>query len=236
MTTMHKALAACLLLYLCGLTDAHGARGPKDWEELHSKNLKSGCSAELVEQTLGACRNYGMSVEQADQLFEVVHVAQAEHLPVECICERIEEGLAKKVDFERLLEASSARLAYLREARALVAPILPEPAEGHGDGPKKLIVNLSMALESGLPEDMLKAVLLRNGHKRLGRMAHTVEVGESLYLAGLEIAQVQRMMTDCIDRGLSRHEMIRATELLKEGLAGGRDFESVYGSLWVSSR
>lgn len=236
MITMYKGLTVALLLCSGLFADQQGDQHPKDWQDLRGKNLAAGCPSELVDQTLGACRKHGMSVEQADRLMEAVFAAQAEHLPVECIFERIEEGLAKKADLEQIIAASNARLEHLREAQALIFAILSGTAEKHGDGQTRLLVNISMALESGLPEDMLKAVLLRNGHRRLGRMAHVVEVGESLYLAGLEPAQVQRIMTDCLDRNLNRHEMMRAAKVLQDGIASGSNFESVYAELWISGR
>lgn len=236
MTTMYKGIAVCLLLCIYGQAEEQNSPGPQNWQALRGKGLEAGGPCDLIDQTLNACRKYGLSVEQADQLLDTIYTAQTEHLPGESICTRIEEGLAKNVAIEQVLEASLVRLEHLREAQALVSSIVEGSAVEHGDGPKKLVVNVSMALESGLSADMLKAALVRNGHKRLGRMAHAVEVGESLYLAGLEPAQVQRIMTDFLDRNVSRHEMIRAAEVLREGIANGQDFESVYDSLWVSAR
>jgi len=182
---------------------------------------------------LAACRQRGLSSDESAGLFEPVYAAMEEVLPVECLYERIDEGLAKKADLERIDAAVRHRLECLRQARRLLSEVQTgRPGGGPLMGPPHLLPNLGMALESGVSPELLKSVFLRPGRLRYGRLAHVVEAAEALHLAGLEDDQVRRIMGDFLDRDMNRSEMIRVVGLLQQGLAQGRAFDPLYASIW----
>ncbi len=214
---------------------APGGHGPRNWSELKGKNACLGVTTEQVDQTMDVCRLRGLSVADADRLLAPVYAAKAENLPVGCIYEKIDEGLAKQVGITNILMAAEARLACMRQAKVMVS-MIPEVGEGHGAGPAMLLENTGMALESGLDPEVVTNVFQHNGHRKLGRLAHAMEVAETLHLEGFEDEDIRRVLIDFLDRNLNRHEMFRAVGVLKRGLAKGLDFETVYATLWISSR
>jgi hypothetical protein len=112
------------------------------------------------------------------------------------------------------------------------------PGHGQGEthgGDRRLVARTAMALESGLPEEVLQEVFGRHGGWRYGRMIHVMEAGETLQLAGLDPQDTKRIMMDCIDRDLNRMEIQRAVGCIVGEYRNGRDFESIYAGLWVSS-
>ncbi len=230
---MHSVLSVGMLL-ICGSVLAESDFS-MNWKELRAKNLELGVPAAQVDQTLETCRKRGLSARDADVLLCSAYIARAESLPFGCIYTRIEEGLAKQVEVSRVTSAAELRLNCLRQARELTTHLYGESTDGRGGGPAHLLEHAAMALESGLPSDVLQEVFLRNGRRRIGRLAHVVEAAETLQLAGLAPDQIQRVMIDFLDRDLTRNEVMRAIRVLRDGLAAGGSFENVYAALWVLS-
>jgi hypothetical protein len=90
-----------------------------------------------------------------------------------------------------------------------------------------------MALESGLPAEVLQNIFSRPGGLRYGRMAHVVEAGEVLHLAGLRPSDVQQVMNDCLDRNLDGAATLRVVDVILSGRREGKSFESIYAALWI---
>lgn len=219
-------------LLLCGLASAsHNASPSPNWKALREKNLGLGFSPERVDQTLGVCRKNGLTVSEADALLCPVYSAHDESLPTECVLIKIEEGLAKRVEAGRVAGAAEARLECLRKARQLIDGQHPR----RGEGPPRLLVHTCMALESGLPEEVLKEVFSHSGGRRPGRLVHVLEAGETLQLAGLDAQDTKHIMNDFIDRDLNRMEILRAVDYVLAERRKGRDFKDIHADLWVRS-
>ena len=92
-----------------------------------------------------------------------------------------------------------------------------------------------MAMESGLPPEVLQEMFSRPARFRYGRMIHIVDAGESLLLAGLAVRQVQQIMDECIDRDLTGTEVERVVNVFQDGVREGKDFETLHASLWIPS-
>jgi hypothetical protein len=233
MKTMYNVLMVGLLL-MCGRVLAGpDASDSAAWKALREKNSRPDVSATRVDQTLDSCRRRGLSAKDADELLAAVYTARAEHLPVGCIYDRIEEGLAKQVEVARVASAAKIRLECLRKAGVITASIYGDSPGGQGGGPAHLLEHVAMALESGLPDDVLTEMFRHNGRRRIGRLTHVVEAGETLQLAGLAPDQIKQVMIDFLDRNLNRSEVMRAVGVLTDGLSAGKSFENVYANLWV---
>lgn len=227
---MHRWLAiglACCSTVLAGHVDKPSG----DWKELRSKNLHMGLSEERVDRTIEACRANKLSVSQTEDLFCPVYTAHGEGLPTDCVFLKIEEGLAKGISFKEVHRAADKRLACLRQADELIMA-----ARKHRGGQHThLVMHSCMALESGLPADVLQNVLNRPGGFRYGRMIHVVEAGESLKLAGLTNDETLLLMNECLDRDLTGAEVFRVVDYIKTGLHKGHNFDALHQSLWVAA-
>jgi len=220
-------------LLVCGTAIGDpGKPASKEWKALCGKNIQLGLDESRVDQMLSQCRKNGLSAQEADALLRTAYSARDEALPVDCIFIKIEEGLAKHVDAAQVAEAAEARLDCLRKARQLIDG--QHPGRG-GEGPPHLLIYTCMALESGLPEEVLQEVFKRQGGRRYGRLVHVLEAGETLQLAGLDPKNTQQIMNDCIDRNLNRLEILRAVDYVLSEQRKGRDFKAIHADLWVRS-
>jgi len=212
-----------------------------NWKTLEGQKHQFGLSEERVGTMLEQCRKSGLSAAEADALLAPVLAARKEALPAEAVFCKIEEGLAKKVAVTRVLAAAELRLGYLRSAKQLLDAQKKNDEgrrEGHGEGRgggQRLVARTAMALESGLPEEVLLKVFSRHGGRRYGRVVYVLEAGETLQLAGLDPKHTQHIMIDCLDRNLNYMEIQRAVDYILSERKKGRDFKSIYPDLWVQS-
>jgi hypothetical protein len=202
---------------------------PADWKALCEQAVTLGIPADRVDQALGRCHRNGMSVADTEALFRPVCIASAESLSADYVFLKIEEGLAKQVDAARVTAAAESRLANLRQAKKLVSG----DGQQHGGGYQHLTMRTCMALESGLPAEVLQNILSRSGRVRYGRMVHVIDAGGTLYLAGLPPSNIQQIMNDCLDRDLSGPEILRVIDMVLQGHREGKSFESIYATLWI---
>lgn len=225
-------IGICALLCTTAWAGAEGRthNGCTGWKALHEKGLETGLSTNQVEHALRACQRRGLGTEEADALLCPVYDAQADGLPADCILSKVEEGLAKRVEAESVAAAAEARLQHLRTARKLIES---QPrGRRHMGGPPRLLSHTCLALESGLPEDVLQAVFEHNGGKRMGRLVHVIEAGESLQLAGFDPKDTRQIMFDCMERNLTPPQIHRIVEHVIVEHEKGHSFPELHGRLW----
>jgi len=226
---MHRAIALALLF--CGAVPADQVEhSSQNWKQLRGKNLEMGISGERVDRVVAECRKAGLTVAEAEELFCPVYAAHDEQLPTECLFLKIEEGLAKGVDWRDVHKATDRRLECLRQADGLVMAV----RSGRGGQHQHLVMHVCMAMESGLSADVFAKLFSRPGGFRYGRLIHVVEAGESLKLEGLTDSQVLHVMNDCLDRNLTGAEVFRMVDVFQEGFKQGKDYDTIHATLWVS--
>jgi hypothetical protein len=230
MTARVHSWFAAGVLFCSAVLAGHVNTPAESWPELRSKCLHLGLSAERVDRSIAACRAGGLTVKETEDLFCPVYLAHEEDLPSGCLFIKLEEGLAKGIAWQEVHLAAERRLQCLRKAAELLAEVRSVRGEQH----LHLIQHICLALESGLPEEVLAEVLQRPARFRYGRMIHVIEAGESLQLAGLRPEQTRQVMNDCIDRDLSCSEVMRVIDFFQNGLRNHQDFNALYANLWVS--
>ena len=169
------------------------------------------------------------SPEQAAAIQTCLEEAQQRGYPTELLQQRRDEGVAKRVDPALVVQAVQLRMRFLHEARRMVS------GAGYAmEAPpvRELQASVALALEAGLPEECLTAVMKKGGGQYAGRMQGAVEAGESLHLAGLDEATVRGLMEDCLDRNLRRSEMLRVTRYATQQHRGGSSGQEIRRSLW----
>lgn len=172
----------------------------------------------------------GFTPEQIDQTLACLADARRQGVPAAALTLRLEEGLAKNVEPARLLATLQTRARTMFQARALVQAANYDLVPG-GPG-DDLLVATGLALESGVPATDLSGVLQRGDGRFAMRMASIVEAGESLHLAGVDVATTRALMNDCLDRDLRRMEVLRAVRYTIQQHRGGMDGDDIRRSLW----
>jgi len=217
-------------LLLCGAPWTSPAESvPEDWKALRQKVIALGLTEDRVDHVLTQCHQNGMSVSDTETLFRPVYTAYEELLSADYVFLKIQEGLAKQVDATRVTAAAASRLDYLRQAKQLVS----SDGQQHSGGHQHLTMRTCMALESGLPSEVLQNILKRPGRFRYGRMVHVIDAGETLHLAGLPPSNIQQIMNDCLDRDLNGPEILRVIEMVVQGHREEKSFESINATLWI---
>lgn len=224
--TIHKIVL--LVLLMCAAVQSEPSQQGRSGRG-HGGRHGGGSGAERTGQVLSQCRGQGWSEADAERVMAPVYTAQDESLPPENILVKIEEGVAKKVAPPLIARAADVRLNYLRRADQLVGSV--DHIRGGWVG--RMTSSVALVLESGLPENVVREVLVRVEDGRPGRIVPVIDAGMALYLAGYSAEQTKTIMLDCIGRGLTPLEVERALEFLLSEQEKGRDFQSVYRELWV---
>ena len=189
-----------------------------DWSNVNRGRWR-GLSSSRVEEMLTQCRKSGLSAEEAERMLAPVRAADEEGLPVEWVYEKVREGLAKRVDADRIVSVAEARTERLRSARRILR-------ETGGVTPR-LIARAALLMESGLSEADLGEWIGRCGGGRPGRMIHVMDVGESVLLAGGDSSEAVRVMERCLAADLSGMQMRRLSERISSLRGEGRDSAAV---------
>lgn len=218
-----------ILLCLGAACLARGEDAPcNDGQMQLGRELAAGVPEKRVDEVRAGCRKLGFSEKDTKELINILQTARQESLPAECLLLRIEEGLSKRVPVAVLKSAVEKRLELLRRADALVMSVRGRRGGQH----QHLVSHICIAMESGLPEEVLSNVFSRNPQFRYGRMIHVVEAGEALQLEGLAPAEVQQVMNECLARNLTRPEVFRAADFITAQHRKGRAFAEIHQALW----
>ena len=173
-----------------------------------------------------------LSPEQTARVEACLTEARAQAAPVYLLQQRWEEGVAKNVDPEQVVQAVQHRWQLMQRSREMVVssgymPEAPPVVD--------LQASLTLALESGLEAETLTSLLAKGGGQYAGRMEGVVEAGEALHLAGLDDQTVRNLMEDGLARNLRRVEMLRVVRYAVQQHRDGASGEQIRGSLWGPS-
>lgn len=178
---------------------------------------------------LPAAESPPLAAEQIARLEACLAEAREQAAPVHLLRQRWEEGLAKNVDPELVVQAVQQRWQLLQQARALLVSggyVLEAPPV------VDLQATVTLALESGLSLETLTDLVGKGEGRYAGRLQGVVEAGESMFLAGLDESTVKNLMSDGLARNLRRVEMLRVARYATQQHRAGASGEQIRGSLW----
>jgi hypothetical protein len=201
------------------------AQSSDPWTLLQQENADS-----VVAAYVPRLRQRGFTAEQAGQTLACLANARRQGVPATALTLRLEEGLAKNVDPPSLLAALQARLGTMVQARSMVQAAHYDMTPGSPCD--ELLTATGLAAESGVPVEDLSAILQRGNGQSALRIQSVIEAGETLHLAGIDPATTRNLMNDCLDRGLRRMEVMRATRYAIQQHRGGMDGERIRQTLW----
>ncbi len=189
------------------------------WEELSSKATQAGLDAAQVEPILARCRERGWDPEATQNAMRFAINASREGVPCDPILARIEEGITKGVEPERVAEVAQQRYTSLARADQLLHETLGESVPGHGG----IVLSLSRALESGLTDESMAELLRAGENTRPGPMMAILDAGELLRHAGFSETDSLALMNDCLERDAGRQQIMRFSQLACEKKKAGID-------------
>ena len=174
-------------------------------------------------------RRAGAAEAEITAVTGLLHRVASDGLPVCFLASKLDEGLAKGVVPGALQNALEARVTRIRQARDMAGKAgYTQPPVARSGG---LWEALALALESGVPEADLAAVLAAGGGRRMQRVCTAVNGGESLALAGIPLPLIREAMLGFLERDLSRHQMLSAVTAAVAAHRTGGNAEAIRAAL-----
>jgi hypothetical protein len=225
-STLHQALVVVGIVALCWAGAHAQDMPPADWAALLWYCNEADLGSSDVEQIAERCRSQGISPTEAHMMLAPACAASREGLPIDPALVKIEEGLAKRVPPQMIASAVERRVTYLLRAREIAQSSVGKPI---GDD---LIVSAGSAMESGLPEDVVRAVFAAGRGKRPAEIKTALEAGEALHLDGFAAEDVEPILVDCLNRNLRRLEIRRVVRYALQQRSRGMAPHAIRQSLW----
>ena len=181
---------------------------------------------------------HNLTDEEIEKLVASIGPVLKEQLPSNCVCIKIEEGLAKNVEIDRIVGAVKTRTDFLLQAKQLLERHNSKGKQAGGaknSARNRLTEGIGMAMESGVSASVFESVLEHSAQLRIGRILPIIEAAELLQLAGLSSEQIQQLLTNFVDRDLKPREVSNAVEQVLKELAKGKTFDEIFAALWPES-
>jgi hypothetical protein len=119
--------------------------------------VRAGIPDREVEGLVEDCVEAGFPAAQVVRVLSLAAQLSLEHLPLESFTAKIEEGVAKRVDPERIVQVAERRALMLNRAKRIIDGVLLDGAPVR-DG-DELIPDIAEALEAGRQADELQRIL-----------------------------------------------------------------------------
>jgi len=192
------------------------------WDEVVAAGQTARLEPARWRAVVEKARQAGWTAAQAAATLHPALAAQQDGLDGELILARVEAGLAERALPEEVRQAASRRLECLRIA---------QPLTQQAGGDAELQAAMTLALESGVDEAAIQAVLSRDSGGS-DRMPTVMEAAAAMTLAGVDGPTVCDLMGDYVERKLRRSEILRATRFVIQRRRAGNDGKSIRRELW----
>lgn len=212
----------CLAAINAGVFAASG-----DWNVLVEQGARLGMNQKHVAAVVEKMKAAGFSLEDAGILLGAAFEIRRQELPAAAVMLKIEEGLAKGVEVERLKTAIARRAQTTLAAARLV-----QETRGATSCEGGLVTAVACALESGLSEAVLRPLLSGSQDLGAGRMRGAMESGELLFLNGFSEEAAGQLASDFLGQQMRRGEMSRATRFAIEQIRQGIPPDEIRKKLW----
>lgn len=199
---------------------------PADWSEVQRVCTESGLNSKDVEEIILRCRKQGLTVMETHSMLSPVCEAGLTGLSTKPATEKIEEGLAKGVPPEAIKSAVAQRIGHLRCAKDITLATHPKLCID------EVIIPAAFAMESGVPERVVKSVMEAGRNKRTKEIRAAMEAGETLHLAGFSPEEIEPILEDCLNRNLRRVEFQRVVRYASQQRKRGMEAQRIRQSLW----
>lgn len=208
------------LLFLAPLLPAQA----EDWADVQSVVRQAGVEDQRLSSLIDLARKAQYTPEQLLNILQSVITARQQHLAVQPLMDKIEEGLAKRAPAPALSQACEYRYRQLVSASRLAAETQQTDSQ--------VMESSLQALESGVSEETIRQVLTAGKGKGKAQVQSAIEAAETLHLNGLDASSVQSLATDCLQRNLRRSEILRTVRYSCQQHRAGMSGNAIRQSLW----
>jgi hypothetical protein len=145
---------------------------------------------------------------------------------------RLDEGLLKKIPMKELNKIALASRTAFREAGSMLARSGYQPS---AETYPALLDATAFAIESGFSPVSVKAVLKAGKDRKPRQITEVLELGETLFYAGMEKESLLSIMESCLVKNLNVQQMERVTDHVREALIKGQDRGTIIDTLRIQA-
>ncbi len=200
MKTVFKcSLSILLLLWFCnaGITHAESA-GPLE-NELRLDRAAS-LDSESLDRILEAARRNGLSDEETVRWLIQVRNAARDALPTAPLINKIEEGVSKRIDSNRIEAALGHMADNLRFTDALTAGDFQKNSERPSTGHQRVLIRLSELLSAGMTRGEMRRLYQSWQPAKPGQKVEAMTFYVVTKQAGLDPVEANRIASAGIEQ------------------------------------
>ena len=178
-----------------------------------------------IDKVAVTLNGHGIEGEAAAAIMEIFRTAHAEPWPLTSLHARLQEGLVKQAPPAKLAETLRQHAHYLGRAWSMVDVVRSEGRGRRSPSRQPLVILLAQALESGVDQAHLAALL--DSARGIGdqRVRALIEASEYLALAGETDDQIRFLVSHMQEQEIGRMEILRTTHRWVEALQRGLPVE-----------
>jgi hypothetical protein len=157
--------------------------------------LESGVSFDDTRNIIESHLNNSINAYSVKKSLDLILEAQTEGLPINSLINKIEEGLAKKVESDKIFSAVDTKLKNLQAASSILKQ---NEYSSEIENYEEIVEKLADSLGDGLSQDYLSAVVERGveENKNIEEIAEVSEELGSLNFQALEIGLSPEVIAD----------------------------------------
>ena len=169
--------------------------------------LESGVSFDDTKNLIESHLNNSTNAYSVKKSLDLILEAQIEGLPIESLINKIEEGLAKKVESDKIFSVVDAELKNLQAASNILQQIEYDPET---ENYEEIVEKLADSLGDGLSQDYLSAVVERGieENKNIEEIAEVSEELGSLNFQALEMGLSPEVIADIFNSAADSSTLI----------------------------
>jgi hypothetical protein len=192
--------------------------------------LRAGVAAGDLEVIVLRGTERGLSPGQVRDLVRIAADAGGQSLPVRAVLDRIEEGLAKGVPAERILNATRRLAGTLAAAGPLVDGLARNGLHSSAPGDRGYAVEtVARALERSVPETAVKAMgdEVRTNNGSMAQFDRAVRSLTVLAGSGMPLDTAERMIRRAVSQGFGEADFARLERKVADMTSRGASVSDV---------
>jgi len=187
-----RSLLFCIFLLVAGLS-AGDARCEEDFKVAVQAARTNGVSEELISRILVVGYHYSLESKDLVGFLVVATEAEKRKLPVEPLVDKMEEGLAKRVETHRIQQVLRHDLVQYGFVRDVLQRTVFEKGYQPEMVKSGVVVKLARTLSMGIAQSEMQGLLQDAPKVSIGEIVEAVEFTAALKQAGEEFPEAKEI-------------------------------------------
>jgi hypothetical protein len=196
--------------------------------------MRAGVPAEDVEIIVSRAVGHGADAGAINRLLDTGMSVKKEGLPVRPVLDRIEQGLSKGVQTERIIAASQRLAQKIAAAQPLVDTLIRKGMTSRrGNEREAAIASAARALEKSMSARDIEAMgaAVRNKGGSLMLFAGAMDTATYFAASGVSPKTAMRLVRDAVEKGSSEHDLGAMVRRMDDEMKQGTKAEDAAGKM-----